>query len=447
MLATCVGAMILLLGRPDVTSAQSDSVAAETCVTCHQAMPDGPLSDPVKRYGDDVHSGKGFGCVACHGGDGTVLGPEAMDPARGFLRDLSRPQIPTMCGHCHSDPTFMRQYNPGLRVDQEAEYQTSVHGRRLAEENDSLVATCISCHPAHGIRPPSDPLSSVHPLNVSKTCGACHANADYMADYGIPTDQATKYEGSVHGEALLVARDLSAPTCNDCHGNHGAAPPGVSWVGNTCGQCHSVQEQHFQTSRHGELFPLIGIPGCAACHNNHDIPAASDEMIGMGEGAVCAKCHTEESEGGTQALVIRRLIDSLRTQLDSARHLLESAENSGIEVSQAQYDLEGAHSALVESRAAVHTFRAAAVDSSVSVGLAITDNAFVSGIKALGELRFRRTGLAVFALITVVLIVALLLKIKEIEGPTMSYIMFTRELRVPDDRRPGPSDRHDEESS
>ncbi len=447
MFATWVGVMLLLTWRTGVIEAQSDPTEVESCVTCHQALPDGPLSDPVTRYGDDVHSGKGFGCVACHGGDGTILGPEAMDPARGFLRDLSRQRIPTMCGHCHSDAAFMRQYNPGLRVDQEVEYQSSVHGQRLVQESDSLVATCVSCHPAHGIRPPSDPLSSVHPLNVAKTCSACHANAQYMADYGIPTDQAEKYGRSVHGEALTVARDLGAPTCNDCHGNHGAAPPGVSWVGNTCGQCHSVQEQHFETSRHGEIFPLIGIPGCAACHNNHEIQAASDEMIGVGEGGICAKCHTEESEGGIQALQIRRLIDSLRIQLDSSRALLESAENSGVEVSQAQYDLEAAHSALVESRAAVHTFRAGAVDSSVAAGLAITDQAFIRGMDALGELRFRRTGLAVFALITVVLIVALLLKIKEIEGPSMSYIMFTREMRLPETRGPGSSDRNDEESS
>src|SRR5688572_12273090 len=54
-----------------------------------------------------------------------------------------------------------------------------------------------------------------------------HVSRAYF-NYGIPTDQAEKFKGSVHGEALLKNRDMAAPTCNDCHGNHGAAPPGAT---------------------------------------------------------------------------------------------------------------------------------------------------------------------------------------------------------------------------
>ena len=39
----------------------------------------------------------------------------------------------------------MKRYNPALRVDQEAEYVTSVHGRKIAQ-GDQKPATCISCH-------------------------------------------------------------------------------------------------------------------------------------------------------------------------------------------------------------------------------------------------------------------------------------------------------------
>ena len=107
------------------------------------------LTKPVELYKADIHATKGFGCVACHGGDGTKMGLEAMDRAKGYIGKPTPTQVIEVCGRCHSDPRFMRQYNPSLRVDQVAEYYTSVHGRRLKELKDPKVATCASCHIPH----------------------------------------------------------------------------------------------------------------------------------------------------------------------------------------------------------------------------------------------------------------------------------------------------------
>ena len=120
----------------------------------------------------------------------------------------------------------MRQFNPSLRTDQLGQYHTSVHGKRLAA-GDTKVAVCTDCHSVHDLRAPSDPRSTVNPVNVANTCARCHSDAGYMKGYSIPTDQFAKYSTSVHHEALAVRGDLSAPTCTTCHGNHGAAPPGV----------------------------------------------------------------------------------------------------------------------------------------------------------------------------------------------------------------------------
>jgi len=436
-------ALALVLSWPTVLQSQTPDLGS--CVACHEALADARLSDPVKSFREDVHSAKGFGCVACHGGDASVAGMEAMDPAKGYVGKPRRQQIPRLCGRCHSDAEFMKQYNPALRVDQEAEYATSVHGGRLARFDDPRVATCVSCHRAHATRPPSDPQASVHPLNVAKTCGACHASPSQMASYGIPTDQLAKYESSVHWAALSERHDLSAPTCNDCHGNHGAAPPGVSWVGNTCGQCHSVQADNFAKSKHAEVFPLMGVPGCVGCHNNHDIHPTRDEMLGLGPEAVCSTCHEAGTPAGDQVAVMRQLIDSLRTELDSARAILNQAEQSGVEVSQAQFDLEGAHNALISTRAAVHTFDLQSVAAEIEGGRKITTEALSRGRRALGELRFRRTGLAVFALVIVGLIAALILRIRWLEGPGMRYVMFT--LERPALRPRGPKRDHDPEET
>ena len=89
----------------------------------------------------------------------------------------------------------------------------------------------------------------------------------------LPTDQFALWRRSVHAGALLDKGDFSAPTCNDCHGNHGAAPPGIDAIVNVCGQCHGREARLFRGSskhqgfvEHDELMADAGDAGCAACH-------------------------------------------------------------------------------------------------------------------------------------------------------------------------------------
>jgi hypothetical protein len=403
---------VALLGWVTPVAAQP---AKDNCATCHLETGDDRLAAPVKAFADDIHKAKGFGCVACHGGDPNEEGMEAMNPAKGFVGKPTRQQIPPLCGRCHADAQFMKRYNPTLRVDQVAEYATSVHGRRLKEFNDPKVAVCASCHPAHAIRPPSDPKSSVYPLRVAETCGRCHADAQYMAEYKIPTDQLAKYTTSIHWKAMSVKGDLSAPTCNNCHGNHGATPPGVGWVGNVCGQCHAVTADLFKKSVHAKAFADMGSPGCATCHQNHAIQEPSDAMLGLGDTAVCSSCHGGDDKGGKSAGEMRALIDSLATEFDKARTILGRAEQAGMEVSQAQFDLNGAREALVKARTAVHAFHVAAVKQEVEPGVTIAQKAYARGVRALDELGFRKKGLSVSLLIIVALIAGLVMKIRQIE--------------------------------
>jgi predicted CXXCH cytochrome family protein len=387
----------------------------ETCAVCHSALGVDNLTKPAELYKADIHAAKGFGCVACHGGDGTTMGLEAMDKTKGYIGKPTPAQVIDVCGHCHSNAAFMRQYNPSLRVDQVTEYYTSIHGRRLKEQNDTKVATCASCHKPHSIRPPSDARSSVYPSHVADTCGSCHANAEYMAPYKIPTDQLAKYKKSVHWKIMTVKGDLSAPTCNDCHGNHGAAPPGVSSVVNVCGQCHAVNFDLFNKSRHGQLFVQMGIPGCATCHSNHEIVETSDAMLGASDKAICATCHTPQDAGGKTAVAMRESIDSLRMSYENANAILTTAEHAGMEVSQPLFELNGAKTALVKARASVHGFNLDGVKAEVKPGLDISAKARVLGTRALDELQFRRKGLAVSALIILALVVGLVLKIRQME--------------------------------
>jgi len=384
---------------------------SEECRDCHLGLEDERLSSPALAYEGDVHAEAGFGCLACHGTGGT----SQLDPSAGFLSAPERREIPEMCGRCHSDGAFMRQFDPGLRVDQVAEYWTSAHGRRLREANDPDVATCIDCHPAHSIRPPDDASSSVYASNVVATCGRCHSDPERMTRHGLATNQVAEYSSSVHGRLLLEDGDLSAPVCNDCHGNHGAAPPGIASVRNVCGQCHTVMADYFDQSGHEEIFADNDLPGCATCHDHHAIQEVSDQTLRTRTGDVCEQCHVAPDTLGLEFDRMAAVLDSLAVAREGSRRLLEEAENAGMEVSQAFFELEDVNNVQTRAHSAIHSFRVDAVRQEVEAGLGITARVQERGEEALAEHRFRRLGLGVSSAIILLLITALLLKIRDAE--------------------------------
>jgi predicted CXXCH cytochrome family protein len=160
---------------------------------------------------------------------------------------------------------------------------------------------------------------------------------------------------------------------------------------------------------------MMGMPGCATCHNNHEIHEANDELLGLGEGAVCRRCHVEGAGGGIIAATMRSLIDSLHTEFEAADSLLSTAEFSGMEVSEALFELQGAQTALVRARAAVHTFNVLAVEEEVAAGLEIATRVHTHGEELLDEVQFRRLGLMVSVIIIALLIAGLVLKIRELD--------------------------------
>ena len=412
--AVALAALLSLWVCDGVTAAETKA-QEDTCATCHLALGIESLTQPAELYKADVHAAKGFGCAACHGGDPTIMGLEAMDRKKGYIAKPAPTQVVETCGKCHSDASFMRRYNPSLRVDQVAEYYTSVHGKRLKEQKDPKVATCASCHTPHAIRPPNDSRSSVHPTRVANTCGSCHAKAEYMGPYKIPTDQLEKYQQSVHWKMISQKSDLTAPTCNDCHGNHGAAPPGVSSVANVCGQCHAVNTELFNKSAHSKIFAQMGISGCATCHSNHAIVETSDAMLGGGDKSACATCHPPGSSGGALAVSMLGSIDRLKAGYERALAVLKDAEHAGMEVSQPLFDLNQAKTTLIKARATIHGFDQALLDKEIEPGLAVSEKAYARGVKAMNELQFRRKGLAVSTVIIFALIIGLILKIRQME--------------------------------
>lgn len=398
-----------------VAQTQNAAPNEDTCVTCHQAIGD-ELAVPIDQVKNDVHGQRGFSCASCHGGDPKQEDADlSMDPRKGFIGKPTPRQIPAFCGKCHSNADFMKQFNPSIRVDQQTEYATSVHGKLVAQ-GDVKPATCISCHGNHGIRSVTDPNAPVYPTRVATTCGNCHSNADYMKPYGIPTDQVAKYMDSVHAEALLQKQDLSAPTCNDCHGNHGAVPPGAASVANVCGTCHVRQSELFQQGPHQAVFDALGIAECFACHSNHDILHPNDLWIGVGPNAVCVKCHDQGDPGYEAAEAIHQDLAMLDSQILAAGVLLDRAGRAGMEVSAARFDLNDASAKLTNARVVVHSVSKDEMDQAVAPGLETAQRVHQAGEDALRDLQFRRRGLAASLFVIGLAIVGVYLKIRQIES-------------------------------
>ncbi len=385
----------------------------------------------------DIHWQEGLRCHDCHGGNPKL--DEYVDHREdpGFRGPASPADIPKFCGHCHSNLEYMRHYSPSARTDQEMEYWTSGHGKRLKatmddeeEGVDEAVATCVDCHGRHGILAVNDQNCEVYPSHVAKTCARCHSDEEMMAgrtyhDRPLGHDQYEAWQRSVHGRAMLEKGDLSAPTCNDCHGNHGAVPPGLDSVANACGTCHGKVAKLFAETRMKHRFEDedVHLPGCAACHGNldaggnpnvHDIRSLPDEdqMLGVTGDGVCARCHGDGEDkygraGADVAAEMREGLEELKGQIREAEMKVAEAERKGMEVRGPRFDLRQAFDALTNARSLVHSFAVAPVNEALDGGRNVTTRVVESAEKALAEHTFRRVWLAA-TLVPILIVVGLL---------------------------------------
>lgn len=399
-----------------------DSFKDDACVSCHLEVDEDLDVAVMSNMVNDIHIQIGLSCADCHGGDPAAFDDldAAMWDDDSFLGAIEKNEQPEVCGSCHSNSVYMRNYSISSRTDQVDQYWTSRHGISL-QSGDTKVATCTSCHDVHGIYSKDDPRSTVYALNIPNTCGSCHSDVNYMAEYDIPTDQLDEFKLSVHGIALLDNQDIYAPACNDCHGNHGAMPPEVTHISDICGSCHVNNKNLFKESFHRELFVENGINECEACHGNHEVSAPSDEMLNWDDQAICLECHDDDDEDAKEmSLAFYRTIDSLSTQLSSVENLISIVERKGMEVSDMFIHLEDAHSILIQTRTNIHSFDLNQVSKSAEAGFSAIKEATIGANRAFSELKYRRKGLLVFSLLITLLIIASYLKLKTMQNKQLT---------------------------
>jgi predicted CXXCH cytochrome family protein len=357
-----------------------------------------------QAFRDDVHAAAGLTCVACHQGHSATYA-------------IARTAVAPLCAKCHSDAAYMKTFDPQVRVDQYAQYLTSMHGKQMAK-GEIRVATCSDCHGAHGIRKASDSRSPVYPTNVARTCAKCHTDAARMSAFGVPVTPFADWSASVHATALLKQGDLSAPTCSTCHGSHGATPPGVTQVANVCAQCHVREAELFRASPKKAVFEAIGQPECLTCHSNHRIEHPTDGWVGLKDPAVCATCHDASTKGADTIVAVRSGLDQVAAAIHDGDVILSRAERDGMLVDEGETALREARDHQIHARVLVHTFATKSFHDMAEQGTRAARESQAIGEQALHELQVRRRGLAAATLVILGFLVTLGVKIRRLgSGP------------------------------
>lgn len=381
------------------------AAAQESCGVCH--------GEHGQSEALGVHAAAGVGCVVCHGGRAGALDVAGAHDGGVHVVRGARAAV-ALCGGCHADPARMRGF--GLRTDQLLLYGESGHGRRLAEEDDPDVATCVSCHGAHGVLPHTDPRSPVHPRMQTETCGRCHADAELMKRYELPADAPALHRDSVHGRALLERGALNSPACSTCHGSHGATPPGADEVGRTCGRCHAPAREHFERSPHFEPAREGVIEECVSCHGNHAVAEAGDALLIGSEAGHCAACHRDGSEGAAAGAALYGQLSEFDAMLRSAEEALARAAARGIFAERESDRLGQARAVRAQARPLVHTLSPEALGERLEVGRGMVEETLEGLEHKQRELRDRRVLVTVFFGAVLLLAGVLFVHAREVAG-------------------------------
>lgn len=273
--ACCATAPPILAQQPPSPPTNAD------CLGCHgdpaaQAASGRSVAVDPSRFERSIHGQVGVACVDCH----TDL---------AALTELPHPEklAPATCSACHE---------PAVQA-----YDLGIHAK-AREGGKNLAARCADCHGAHDILPSKDPESRTYHLNLPGTCGACHQNDEIVQAGRIAGSDVSRFQDSIHGQALSRSGLLSAPNCSDCHGYHDIRPSqdpasrvARARVPETCGSCHEGILNQYSGSAHGAALsaehPIA--PNCASCHTAHGVTRTDSDSWQLQVLAECGSCHAE----------------------------------------------------------------------------------------------------------------------------------------------------------
>ena len=331
----CIGCHADLSGVEDFP--HNERLETVDCGLCHDKV--------AATYAESLHGQKATAgeklaprCWDCHGAHYIV-------PRTSPESEVSKFNIPFMCGRCHKEGTpVTRTYD----IPQDSildHYSFSIHGEGLFKKGLTVVAVCSDCHTAHHVLPHTDSRSSIYRDNIAGMCQKCHQRIEQVHKKVIEGELWEKEPNKVpvcvdchepHKVRKIFYGEVSDAECLKCH-----VKPDITMVRDgetvsltvdtlelhasihrsvTCAQCHTGASPHlkrpcatvpdkvdcsichsaivdmYATSTHGQLADRGDpqAPVCVDCHGEHGIRSRRDPLsktYPTNVPTLCDECH------------------------------------------------------------------------------------------------------------------------------------------------------------
>lgn len=256
-----------------------------------------PQSNILENYSESIH-GEGLlkkglvvapTCATCH--TAHLILPHT-DPASS----IARRNIAATCTKCHAQI--------------ESVHRKIIKGE-LWEKEANVLPACVDCHQPHKIR------KVFYTQGMADAdCMRCHANEHLKR----ARDGASLY---VRAEELVNSRHAKV-TCSQCHSEVNAShvrPCETITREVDCSSCHDEIGRQYLSSTHGQLLSKknLNAPSCKECHGDHGVLGRQDPQsptFSTNIPALCARCHREGQKAavrytGRQHEIIEHYTESI----------------------------------------------------------------------------------------------------------------------------------------
>ncbi len=227
------------------------------------------------------------------------------------------------------------------------------------------------------------PAAAVKHGMPNNSCADCHRKLFFTSE--TQRQFVNKSTASTYAMWSISTHALFNVTCEKCHGGNSSADlkedahAGLSNISisrantpETCGKCHKAELNEFKSSLHfkkleSEEGPA---PACITCHQAHSIRVLTASEIED----FCSNCHNrvtgiDPSVPGKAEKALSS-VNELQVEISKARSAVLSAKAKGIDVAQAEADLESARTILKDVPSVWHRFNLTYFETEVQRGIA-----------------------------------------------------------------------------
>ena len=263
------------------------------------------------------------------------------------------------------------------------------------------------------------PVAAEAPELPKNSCADCHRQLLYSTDSqrefiniridhiesGITCsivcheDNLNKSSASTYAMWSISTHALYDVTCEKCHGgdpsavskdgaHEGISSASISRINTpeTCGECHEPELDEFKSSKHFEELKLEeGLaPTCITCHQAHSVRVLSASEIKD----FCTNCHNRitgiDVTVPIKAKEALSHVSDLEVEISKARSAVISAKAQGLDVEDAENDLDSARRVLRTVPSVWHRFNLTYFDTEVQNGIELAEKSELeaSGAKA-----------------------------------------------------------------